>query len=166
MKIKAVLLLFLVIPCLVFAQSFDRGLEGLAKELAEKLNERKKNKIAVWGFFSESEKHRDLGNYLTEDFSIYLGNHATNFGVIDRSHLKTLLKEHRLIADGFIDERTTKRLGKLIAADAVIVGTYTVLNSEIKVRARVLDTETALQIGGASHLLSMDDNIARLLGKL
>ena len=166
MRTKLLLIVFIVMPIIASCQYFDRNVSALAKEIAEKLNERNKTKVAVWGFFPESGKYKDFGNYLTEDFSIYLGNHASNFGVIDRPHLKVLLKEHRLIADGFIDEKTTKRLGKLIAADAVIVGTYTVLHGEIKIRVRVLDTETALQIGGALRMLAMDDNIARLLGKL
>jgi len=57
-------------------------------------------------------------------------------------------------------------LGKFIAADALLIGTYTIFESEIKVRVRVLDTETALQFAGAIETLTMDENIAKLLGKL
>ncbi|WP_350293564.1 FlgO family outer membrane protein [uncultured Croceitalea sp.] len=166
MNLKTVLTALVIFPLILTAQHFDSGLESLAEELAEKLNEKEKTKVAIWGFFTESDKHEDFGSYLTEDFSIYLGNYATNFGIIDRPHLKVILKEHRLIADGLIDEKTTKKLGKISAADAIIVGTYTILDNKIKIRVRILDTETALQIGGVMRALSMNDDIAHLLGKL
>ena len=83
-----------------------------------------------------------------------------------RVHLNVLLKEHRLNTEGYIDERTTKRLGKISAADAIVVGTYTILSAEIRIRTKVLDTETALQFAGAIGTLPMNDNIAKLLGKL
>lgn len=152
--------------CSVLAQNFDADLEDLAKELAKKIDSKNKTKVALWGFFPENDSKNTLGNFLSEDFSIYLADHAHKFVLIDRAHLKVILKEHRLNFEGHIDEKTAKRLGKILAADAVIVGTYTVLSSELRLRVRVLDTETALQVAGAIGTLPMNDDIARLLGKL
>lgn len=166
MKIKFIVALFVVFPLLVPAQSFDYELEALAQELAEKLYEKDDFKVAVWGFFSSEKEQKEFDTYLTEDFAIYLADHAKHFQVIDRTQLNAMLKEHRLTADGFIDERATKRLGKIIAADAVVVGSYTVLRTEVKIRVKVLDTETALQIEGVLKNLQMDSAIARILGKL
>lgn len=166
MKIKTLVLLFLIVPIAIQAQSFDNELKDLAEELAQRINAKQKTKVAVWGFFSEKNEQPHFGSFLTEDFSIYLANHAENFAVVDRTHLNIILKEHRLSSEGYIDEKTTKRLGKIIAADAVVIGTYTIFDSEIKVRAKVLDTETALQFAGVIGTLSMDENIAKLLGKL
>ncbi|MEO9511879.1 MAG: FlgO family outer membrane protein [Flavobacteriaceae bacterium] len=168
MKTKMFFVAFVIIAVSAHSQSFDMKLEKLAKEIAERINSKEKTKVAIWGFFPEStmDKKNVLGNYLTEDFSIYLPNHAENFAVVDRTHLNAILKEHRLNAEGYVDERTAKRLGKIIAADAIVVGTYTIFSSEIRVRVRVLDTETALQFAGAIGNFSMNDNIARLLGKL
>ncbi|MFS4456349.1 FlgO family outer membrane protein [Maribacter sp. 2304DJ31-5] len=166
MKIKALLYLLITLPMVLQAQDFDDELKGLAEELAQRIDVGKKTKIAVWGFFSEKNEQTHFGNYLTEDFAIYLANHAENFAMIDRTHLNIVLKEHRLNTEGYIDEKTTKRLGKILAADALVIGTYTIFDSEIKVRAKVLDTETALQFAGTIGTLSMDENIAKLLGKL
>lgn len=166
MKTKVSLLLFIFIATLVKAQDFDAELESLAQALAVKINTEEKSKVAIWGFFSDNEAHTEFGDYLTEDFSIHLTNYAENFAVVDRMHLNIILKEHRLNFKGYIDEKTTKRLGKISAADVVIVGTYTIFDSEIKIRAKALDTETALQFAGTIGTLSMDENIAKLLGKL
>lgn len=166
MKHSLLVLLFLLMPLLNTAQDFDGELESLAQTFAQKINLKEKTKVAVWGFYSEEEEHESLGNLLTEDFSIYLTNYAENFGIVDRVHLHHILKEHGLQAEGYIDEKTTKKLGKFIAADALVIGTYTIFESEIKVRVRALDTETALQFAGAIETLTMNENIAKLLGKL
>ena len=132
--------------CVVNAQEFDKRLSGIAKEIAEKVNKTQKKKIAIWGFASESgEQNSALGNYLTEDFSVYVTNFGEDFEVIDRNHLDIILKEHKLNAEGYIDQETAKELGKIAAVDAIITGTYSLLPTRVKVRVKVLDTETALQ---------------------
>ncbi|MEP5614586.1 MAG: FlgO family outer membrane protein, partial [Flavobacteriaceae bacterium] len=147
-----------------FGQDFDTQLEGIAEGLAKKISSKGKTKVAVWGFFTENGDRTPLGNYLTEDFSVYITNFGEKFEVIDRNHLDVLLKEHQLNAEGYIDENTAKELGKIVAVDAIITGTYTVLNSIVKVRAKVLDTETALQFAANMGNLPLNENIASYLG--
>jgi TolB-like protein len=128
------------------AQEFDVRLEKLAKTIAGKINTKQKKKIAVWGFTSESGvENSALGNYLTEDFSVYITNFGDNYEIVDRNHLDIILKEHKLNSEGYIDQQTAKELGKIAAVDAIITGTYSLLPSRVKLRVKVLDTETALQ---------------------
>ncbi len=164
-KVTHFLFLFLLLSSnSILAQDFDSGLEKLAQNIAQKIKATGKTKIAVWGFFTENGGRTALGNYLTEDFSVYITNFGDQFEVIDRNHLDVLLKEHQLNAEGYIDENTAKELGKIVAVDAIITGTYTVLNSVIKVRAKVLDTETARQFAANIASLPLDENIASYLG--
>lgn len=149
---------------ITIAQDFDTQLETLAEKLSKRIDSKGKTKVAVWGFFTENGEKTALGNYITEDFSVYLTNLGESFEVIDRNHLDVLLKEHRLNSDGYIDENTAKQLGKIVAVDAIITGTYTVLNSVIKVRAKALDTETALQFAASMGNLPINENIASYLG--
>lgn len=147
-----------------FAQDFDTKLEALAKDLSSKIDSKGKKKIAVWGFVTESGERTALADFLTEDFSIYMTNFAENFEIIDRKHLDILLKEHQLNSEGYIDSKTAKELQKIIAVDAIITGTYTVLNTNIKVRAKVLDTETALQFAANMASLPINDDVSSYLG--
>ncbi len=147
-----------------FAQDFDSKLENLAKDLSNKIDGKGKKKIAVWGFVTEGGERTALGNYLTEDFSIYMTNFGNNFEIIDRKHLDVLLKEHKLNSEGYIDKQTAKELQKIIAVDAIITGTYTVLSTTIKVRAKVLDTETALQFAANMASLPMNEDVNSYLG--
>lgn len=148
----------------VNAQDFDAQLEKLAQNIATKLDGKGKKKVAVWGFVTESGERTAFGNYLTEDFSVYVTNFGEEFEIIDRNHLDILLKEHQLNSEGYIDEATAKELGKIVAVDAIITGTYTVLTTNVKVRAKVLDTETALQFAASMANLPLDDNVASYLG--
>lgn len=148
----------------LLAQDFDFQLEKLAEGLAQRISSKGKTKVAVWGFFTENGDKTALGNYLTEDFSVHMTNFGDKFEVIDRNHLDVLLKEHKLNAEGYIDENTAKELGKIVAVDAIITGTYTVLNDIVKVRAKALDTETALQFAANMGNLALNENIASYLG--
>ncbi|WP_339708528.1 FlgO family outer membrane protein [uncultured Kriegella sp.] len=165
MKITAALFLLLsLITVPVHCQDFDTELEKLATGLSQKITAKGKTKIAVWGFFTENGERTALGNYLTEDFSVYMTNHGDKFEVIDRNHLDILLKEHQSNAEGYIDENTAKELGKIIAVDVIITGTYTVLNSIVKVRAKALDSETASQFAANMGNLPLNENISSYLG--
>jgi TolB-like protein len=166
MKIKSFFsILFLIIFInTISAQDFDTELEDLAKTIATKLNSKEKTKIAVWGFVTENGERTSLGNYITEGFSVYITNFGDNFEIIDRNHLDMLLKEHQLNSEGYIDDKTAKQLGRIIAVDAIITGTFTVLETKIKVRAKVLDTETALQFAAAMASLPINEDVASYLG--
>ena len=147
-----------------YAQDFDTKFENLAKDLSSKIDNKAKKKIAVWGFVTESGERTPLANFLTEDFSIYMTNFAENFEIIDRKHLDILLKEHQLNAEGYIDSKTAKELQKIIAVDAIVTGTYTVLSTNIKVRAKVLDTQTALQFAANMASLPINEDVGSYLG--
>ncbi|MEE9363889.1 MAG: FlgO family outer membrane protein [Cellulophaga sp.] len=148
----------------IFAQDFDSKLEDLAKDLSIKIDKKGKKKIAVWGFVTEGGERTTFADFLTEDFSIYMTNFAENLEIIDRKHLDILLKEHKLNSEGYIDSKTAKELQKIIAVDAIITGTYTVLSTTIKVRAKVLDTETALQFAANMASLPMNEDVNSYLG--
>ncbi|WP_299100877.1 FlgO family outer membrane protein [uncultured Winogradskyella sp.] len=162
MKIKTLLLLISIVFSIsnIQAQDFDSKLEKLAEDTASKITENSKKKIAVWGFFEANGKQTALGNYITEDFSVYITNYGDNFEIIDRNHLDLLLKEHKLNAEGFIDNDTAKEIGKITAADAIITGTYSMVGADkVKVRVKVLDTESALQFAANMGLLPLSDDL-------
>ncbi|WP_405570176.1 FlgO family outer membrane protein [Winogradskyella sp. Asnod2-B02-A] len=162
MKIKSLLFLISLVFFLsnVQGQDFDSKLEKLAEDTASKITENSKKKIAVWGFFEANGKQTALGNYITEDFSVYITNFGDDFEIIDRNHLDLLLKEHKLNAEGFIDNDTAKEIGKITAADAIITGTYSMVGADkVKVRVKVLDTESALQFAAKMGLLPLSEDL-------
>ncbi|MCU0390507.1 MAG: CsgG/HfaB family protein [Thermoflexibacter sp.] len=162
--ISCIIFICLFVSQLSAQDAFDSKLEALAKNIANKITENGKGKVAIWGFTLENGESTPICKFISEDFSVYVTKYAKGFQVIDRSRLDMILKEHKMKSDGLIDETTAKKLGKIIAADAIITGTLTILGETIRVRPKVLDTETALQFAADIENLPRNKNINSYLG--
>jgi len=164
-KVKLLLVIFLISPYFVFAQNnFDKKLSELANQLATKLSDKGKAKIAVWDFTDLDGNVSNLGKYVSENLSVYLTNATGNIKVVDRNHLNTILKEHQLKSDGFIDVKTAKQLGKIIQVGAIVTGKITIFSNAINLTMKVLDTETADIIAASANNLPLNDNLKDILG--
>jgi len=79
------------------------------------------SKIALGDFVNprgKIDQHaRDVADLLTSRMIA-----SGRFEVVDREHLKTILKEQTLAASGLIDETSAPELGKLLGASALIFG--------------------------------------------
>lgn len=164
-KIKLLWVIFFICPYFFFAQNdFNKKLNELASQLATKLSEKGKTKIAVWDFTDLDGNINNLGKYVSETLSVYLTNATGNIKVVDRNHLNTILKEHQLKSDGFIDVKTAKQLGKIIQVGAIVTGKITVFRNAINLTMKVLDTETADIIAASANDLPLNDNLRDILG--
>jgi tetratricopeptide (TPR) repeat protein len=65
------------------------------------------------------------------------------FSIVERTALEVILEEQRLSRTKLFDEKTAIRLGKLIAAHAIIAGGIIKTRTGIEIIARVIDTETS-----------------------
>ncbi|MBM3712586.1 MAG: hypothetical protein FJW56_04010 [Actinobacteria bacterium] len=167
MKTKILLWLFTIaiIPQSLFAQdNFDKKLSELSDNLVAKLSDKGKLKIAVWDFTDLDGNINNLGKYVSENLSVYLTNSPSGIRVVDRNHLNTILKEHQLKSDGFIDPNTAIQLGKIIQVRAIVTGTITTSSNSITITIKVLDTETADIIAGLSNELPLNNKIKDILG--
>ncbi|MGB4848034.1 MAG: FlgO family outer membrane protein [Saprospiraceae bacterium] len=143
---------------------FDAKLTTLSDTIAKKINLQGKKVIAVWDFTDNDGQITNLGKYLSEEISINLTNYSGSFHMMDRNHLNTILREHKLNAEGFIDANTAKELGKMNAVDAIVTGTMTIFPDKIKLTIKVLDTETALIIAATKGDLPITPDIASFIG--
>ncbi|MBV7270309.1 hypothetical protein [Winogradskyella luteola] len=73
------------------------------------------------------------------------------------------MKEHKLNAEGYIDPSTAKRIGMLIAADAIVTGTVDIGLHSLRIRIKIIDTETGLHFAAALRNLPIDENIKVIL---
>lgn len=65
------------------------------------------------------------------------------FNLVERIMLSEALKEIELGQTGLFDEDTVSRVGKMIGAEQLVVGSFQVRGSTIRMDARFLDVETA-----------------------
>ncbi|MEI7482515.1 MAG: FlgO family outer membrane protein [Elusimicrobiota bacterium] len=127
-------------------------LKTLTNQLGAGVNDKPGIKLAVLEFAYTSGKASDGPVIIQERLTTLLAQNKKLI-LIERNLLKKVLGELNLQASGAIDEETTRKLGKLLGADAVITGTLNdTKDGETEINARVVETETGkiLTAAGAS----------------
>ena len=141
---------------------FEKEIDRLSKEIAEKISSVNKKKVAVVDFNDLNGSVTELGRFIAEEFSVSLAGASKGFTVVDRTHLKTILQEHKLSSTGLIDPQTARQLGKVAGVEALVTGTLTPLGESVRISVKVLDTETAVLIDASRGNIAMTDAIKNL----
>lgn len=144
---------------------FEKEIDQLSGKIAEKISAASKKKIAVVDFTDLDGSVTELGRFLAEEFSTALAGTGKGFIVVDRIHLKTLLKEHNLSSTGLIDQNTVRQLGKIAGVDVLVTGSLASLGESVRINVKVLDIETAAIIEAARGNIAMTDAIKILMEK-
>lgn len=132
--------------------------------MAEKISKAKKTRVAVVDFTDLQGDVTVLGRFIAEEFSVALASAGKDFQVIDRTHLKSIIKEHKLSAAGIIDPQTARELGKIAGVDALVTGTLTPFGDSIRIAVKILDTSTAEVIDAYRINIAKTQAISELLG--
>ena len=132
------------------AQGYENEIQNLSVKMAQKLVNSGKSKIAVVDFTDLKGNVTELGRFLAEEFSVALLESSQGFEVVDRTHLQSILKEHKLSETGLIDPQTARKLGQFAGVDALVTGSITPLGESFRLAVKVLDVETAKMITATS----------------
>ncbi len=135
-----------------FAFGYEKELNALAGSLTQKLLEGRKKKVAVVDF-TDMEGHTTYaGRFLAEELSVQLSNlgSRTQFEVVDRLRLKSLLKEQGLEATGWVDPMMGKKLKKAAGINAIIAGNLTPFGDSLHLSVKILDAGSAKILYAAS----------------
>ena len=62
--------------------------------------------------------------------------------VVERERLKAVLEEHKLAASGKVDAASAARVGKLLGAQELVLGSFFDLAGTLRIDARVVEVET------------------------
>jgi TolB-like protein len=145
--------------------AYEKEIKALSSTLAESIVTSGKKSIAVVDFTDLQGNVTELGRFLAEEFSVALSEAGKGFEVVDRIHLKSLLKEHQLAQTGLIDPKTARKLGEIAGVHALITGTITPFGDSIRLAVKVLDTSTAKVIGASRGDIAKTKAIEELLAK-
>jgi hypothetical protein len=134
MFIRQVLILIAVsiLSMPVYTVAYEHEIKSISSSISDSIAKSGKKRIAVVDFTDLQGNVTELGRFLAEELSIDLTNTARGFVLIDRTHLKTLLKEHKLSISGLVDPATAKKLGQI----AGVVAALPRLGKASKSRAR------------------------------
>ncbi|WP_420573721.1 FlgO family outer membrane protein [Kordia sp.] len=142
---------------------YDTDMINLANQAVNRVNQKNKLVVAVWFFHNTKGEKTEIGDYVGRDFSVHFTNVEKNFEVVDRDHIEQLSAEHQWNEEGFIDPATAKQVNKLVAADAIVTGTVDYTLHHLRVRIKIIDTETGKQIGAAIKTIRLDESLKFIL---
>ncbi len=164
------LVTLLITFCLSFTSyaqeytNYDKALISMSQELASRIKKKKKIKVAVWDFTNSLKKTNALGDYLRSDFSIHFTNASDGMQLINRENLNAITKEHDLnLESGLIDPKTAKKVGMIHAADAIIIGTVDATIHSLRIRIKVIDTQTGFHFAAALRNIPIDNHLKLIL---
>ena len=147
------------------AWGYEKEIEQLSATMAEKIAAKGKKTVAVVDFTDLEGNVTQLDRFIAEEFSVALASSGKGFRVIDRTHLKSIIKENKLSATGLIDPATARKLGKIAGVDALVTGTLTPFGDNVRVTIKVLDSDTADIIDAAKGNFAKTQAIEELLAK-
>jgi TolB-like protein len=149
----------------LFLFSYEKEIKTISQELAKKIEEAGKKSIAVVDFNDLQGNITELGRFLAEEFSTALVSSGKGFEVVDRTHLKSILAEHKLSTTGLIDPQTARKLGQIVGVEAIITGTITPFGDSVRLSVKVLVTDTAKVITASTGNIPKTKAIEELLSR-
>jgi len=155
----------LLLAAITAVPVFAQDMKTVSSSLASRIAASGRKTVAVIDFTDLQGNVTELGRFLAEALSVDLVNDARGFEVIDRTHLKSILQEHKLATTGVIDPQTARKLGQIAGVDALVTGTITPLGDSVRLSVKVLDTTTARMIGAYSVDVPKTRAIEELLAK-
>lgn len=106
-------------------------------------------------------------NSFTKSLQAKLNTIMSNRGmqVVERDQLEKVLKEQKLGYSGLINMNTAKKIGQLLGAQGMILGTVSDMGDNITINARLVDIEFGKTITASEVDLPKTPIIAQLLDK-
>lgn len=119
--------------------------------------------IAVSSFVG---KPTEIGQEIAETLGTDLAK-SDRLVLVERSQLDKALRELRLQSSGLTEPNQARRVGRLVGADAVIVGSFYLRGQQIVINARLVDVRTArVAPGRAENVQGNISDLYNLLGDL
>lgn len=108
-------------------------------------------RLVVLPFRNLSRRAEDdwLGESFSESLTTALGQ-ARQLELVERTQLDMVMREQGLGQSAFADEASAPRLGRLIGARHMLLGSYQKQGTRLQVSARLVDVETGRILSGQS----------------
>jgi len=151
----------ILIPGVLHA--YEKEIKTITSTLAESIAASGKKSIAVVDFTDLQGNVTELGRFLSEEFSVALSETGNKFEVVDRTQLKSILKEQHFTLSGLVDRKTVQKIGTIAGVQCLVTGTLTPFGDSIRLAVKVLDTSTAKVIGGSRGDIAKTKAIEELL---
>lgn len=81
--------------------------------------------------------------------------------VVERGRLEEILREQKMGYSGLVDLGSAKQVGKLLGADAIILGSIRDTSNSVATNLRLVDLESGVALAGASTEVAKTPDIAK-----
>lgn len=148
---------------------YSKALQTITVSLKQKYTESDQNpikkKLAVLTFINENNLQSQLGRNISNGFQTYIYDKKF-FTMLERERIDSLLSEYEFNDSGLVSSMDSIKLGQLLGAELVIVGTIAPnSNGEISyftVTSRIVDLKSAEILGIAQiDIKSNQDLVAK-----
>ncbi|MGL1936879.1 MAG: PEGA domain-containing protein [Fibrobacterales bacterium] len=134
----------------------------------EKLNQLKKRTPTIAIFTLENSNRQSNDNGYGEAITSMLNTHLrneTNFMVLERSQLKTVIDEKALKQLG-VTRETRSKLQKLHSVEVILSGEVSLINGLIQIDTRLISTETGQVVVAEYATVKNVDNLRAIVSDL
>lgn len=123
--------------------------------------QKKKVKRLVVGQFSYNQGYNQLTKDMQEKLvTAFIGK---GIQVVERDQLEKVLGELQLGYSGLVNADSAKKLGEMLSADSILLGTVGDLGNDLSINARMVDIESGSTFSAAEASLVKTPQITQLL---
>lgn len=159
----SVFLLLMILP--FKGKAYERDLQELSDALIAKLDSTGQRSGTVLDFTDLQGVPTELGRFLAQELSDRLVTNGRRMAFIDRINIRHLLNENKLSEDGFINPKTSQKLGNMVGIDTVIVGTTTPLGETIRISVRAISVDTGKIVATQAAVLKTTRELRELMNR-
>jgi hypothetical protein len=154
----------MVVPARVQAMpmALDQSIAAVAYSIAETIHGQGLT-VAVPDIPTLDGRTTVLGRYVAEELVTAL--YQCGISPVERRLLDRAMSELQLGLTDPMSATAVKRFGRLVGAQAIVVGTLTDIGQSVKFNARIVAVETGQVIGAASGLLPRDEQTTAMLAQ-
>jgi TolB-like protein len=134
------LITLLIFSCSSTAK-FDNKPNSALVAFESVLKKRKPVRVAVTVFTAANgttQPDDRFGPYITDEIAASLTGKDEDIRIFERKRLDAIAEEHALTLTDMMSGEAAQQIGNLAPIDYIVTGTYTVLNSSVKLNGRVL----------------------------
>lgn len=115
-----------------------------------------KKTIAIMDFSLIGMSHSGINKFAMEDMTTKLVQ-SGQYIVVERAKLDTVLKEHKLADSGLMNKESSSKIGKLVAANLILTGSFAKQNKVWNVNLRLVDVSSGIIISAINDKIDVSE---------
>ncbi len=148
------------------AQSFEVGMTDLAGQIAARSQSNTATTLAISPFQHLDGSCSQMSVHIVDELILNLLMSGGPLQLVERSQLQSILDELAFSGSGLVDATAPQEIGRLLGAEAWVVGTITTIGDRYRISAKLIETETGKLFSAAAVSIPRTDTLKDFEGRL